>query len=294
MKQRNKNISNPLSGSSAGGAVRIQEGINVWRKFATALAAVMAVIVVLFVMAATLKPDDYGDGELKAVEETSPVSGITGGLDAASAEGGGSAVVQESIRRERAPIRGSLKGGANTNSNKDDAAADYITLHTAHGNIRITLRPDLSSPSVQYVRDVINAGCDGCNLYRAEKPGILQGGFKSAQGVVKPNTIFGDCPKEYESIKQNCPKHDPNCGCHGPVMVKGMVGWAGGTPGGPDFFIETYEEPATFWGNQHTVWGFIRDEASLEVIKGFWELPSNNNGGMHLLKDAVPFTPSLP
>jgi len=296
MKQRKQHISNPLSG----GGGRSQEGIDVGRKIATALAAFGAVFAVLFVVAATWKPDHAGGGDygaLNVVEER------TGGSSSSSS----STVVQKSIRGETAPPvgGGSLEGGAaNTDTNNADASSaaaaaaaaneDYITLHTAHGNIQITLRPDLSAPSVQYVRDVINAGCDGCNLYRAEKSSLLQGIFKSSQDVVKPNTIFGDCPEESENIEQDCPKHDPNCGCHGPVMVKGMVGWAGGTPGGPDFFIETYEEPATFWGNQHTVWGLVKDDASLDVINRFWELPASDNDGIHMLNDAVPFTPSLP
>ena len=37
---------------------------------------------------------------------------------------------------------------------------------------------------------------------------------------------------------RKCPSHDPNCGCHGPIMSKGMVGWAGGSAG-PDLFIYT-------------------------------------------------------
>mgnify|MGYP004300881927 CR=1 FL=1 len=37
---------------------------------------------------------------------------------------------------------------------------------------------------------------------------------------------------------RKCPSHDPQCGCHGPIMSKGMVGWAGGSAG-PDLFIYT-------------------------------------------------------
>ena len=67
------------------------------------------------------------------------------------------------------------------------------------------------------------------------------------------------------------------------------MGWAGGSAGGPDFFINTYEQPAKHWGNQHTVWGSVEDDASLATIAKYWELPVKNNGGMHLLMEEVPF-----
>ena len=68
------------------------------------------------------------------------------------------------------------------------------------------------------------------------------------------------------------------------------MGWAGGSAGGPDFFINTYEQPAKHWQNQHTVWGSVEDDASLATIAKYWELPVKNNGGMHLLMEEVPFT----
>ena len=187
-------------------------------------------------------------------------------------------------------FRGSSAAATNTST-------DFITLKTPHGNIRITLRPDLSPESVDYVRRIITSqscDADSCRLYRAEKPGILQGILKSGadvQSPIAPNKVFGTCPEEYKSIKQDCPPHDPNCGCHGPIMVHGMVGWAAGTAGGPDFFINTYEKPAKHWGNQHTVWGFVDDQSSLDTIKRYWDLPTKMEGGMHMLVDEVPFAP---
>jgi hypothetical protein len=122
--------------------------------------------------------------------------------------------------------------------------------------------------------------CSPCNLYRAEDSGILQGILKNEQ--VPTVQQRGKCPKGSESVSNNCPDWDKQCGCHGPIMTKGMlrpgcdwprrqiwlmlcsfhssflsigmVGWAGGGTG-PDFFIDDYEDPAKFWGTQHTVWG---------------------------------------
>ena len=151
-------------------------------------------------------------------------------LDATNSSSGGTA----------ATVRGAVEPGVNnsvgdsakagTTTTTATAAADYITIQTPHGNIRITLRPDLSPESVDYVRSLIKSKtCDdqSCRLYRAEKPGILQGILKSGadadrlQAAVAPNKVFGKCPDEYKDVKQECPSHDPNCGCHGPIMVKG-------------------------------------------------------------------------
>ena len=55
-------------------------------------------------------------------------------------------------------------------------------------------------------------------------------------------------------------------------MTNGMVGWAGGGTG-QDFFIETYKEPAKWWGQQHTVWGEIQDTKSREVIDAIRQQP---------------------
>ena len=116
-----------------------------------------------------------------------------------------------------------------TTTTSTAAASDYITLQTPHGSIRIVLRPDLSPESVHYVRSLIQSHtctAQSCRLYRAEKPGILQGILKSGADAdpsvaVQPNTVFGRCPEEYRDVEQDCPEHDPNCGCHGPIMVKG-------------------------------------------------------------------------
>lgn len=79
-------------------------------------------------------------------------------------------------------------------------------------------------------------------FYRVENQLLLQGII--SEDSVPKNTILGPCPDyaKYQNHATKCPAHDPNCGCHGPVMTNGMVGWAGGT-GGPDFFITTSVSP---------------------------------------------------
>jgi len=58
---------------------------------------------------------------------------------------------------------------------------------------------------------------------------------------------LGPCPIENYVPENECPKHDPDCGCHGPVMTRGMVGWAGGGSG-PDFFINTHVSYTVLFG----------------------------------------------
>jgi cyclophilin family peptidyl-prolyl cis-trans isomerase len=163
-------------------------------------------------------------------------------------------------------------------------------LSTDMGDIKITLQPQFSPESVEYIQKISQDGCDRCAFYRAEKPGIFQGIIKSDQVPIVEK--MGNCPPENSRARQECPKHDPHCGCHGPIMTKGMVGWAGGKTG-PDFFIDTYEKPATFWGNQHTVWGLITDEASLNLIKKIYDLPVTAQGGMHYLESNIKFKLSV-
>ena len=242
-----------------------------------------AVVLGALVLVAVLLRRDAADVALLAK------SGVVAGENAAAGgEGGGG----RDNPKSNGSAKTSFRGSATVRTSTDD----YITLKTPHGNIRINLRPDLSAESVDYVRRVISTkscSADSCRLYRAEKPGILQGILKSGvnEPAIAPNKVFGACPEEYRAVEQDCPPHDPSCGCHGPIMVKGMVGWAAGTAGGPDFFINTYEKPAKHWGNQHTVWGFVDDPGSLDTIQRYWELPVKMVGGMHMLVDEVPFTP---
>eukprot|EP00541_Cyclophora_tenuis_P018951 CAMPEP_0116543414 /NCGR_PEP_ID=MMETSP0397-20121206/1546_1 /TAXON_ID=216820 /ORGANISM="Cyclophora tenuis, Strain ECT3854" /LENGTH=141 /DNA_ID=CAMNT_0004067507 /DNA_START=340 /DNA_END=765 /DNA_ORIENTATION=+ len=129
--------------------------------------------------------------------------------------------------------------------------------------------------------------CSPCNLYRAEAPGILQ-------GIMKDENLAslrkkGKCPPEYANSDQGkCPEWDSQCACHGPTMTHGMVGWAGGGSG-PDFFIDTYKQPAKFWKQQHTVFGEIRDELTFQRIDQIYSLPTTKKGMMTYLDKAIHF-----
>eukprot|EP00533_Pseudo-nitzschia_delicatissima_P001721 CAMPEP_0116083562 /NCGR_PEP_ID=MMETSP0327-20121206/3342_1 /TAXON_ID=44447 /ORGANISM="Pseudo-nitzschia delicatissima, Strain B596" /LENGTH=303 /DNA_ID=CAMNT_0003574463 /DNA_START=121 /DNA_END=1032 /DNA_ORIENTATION=- len=170
----------------------------------------------------------------------------------------------------------------------------FLVLVTKHGNIKITLRPDLSQGSVDYIYKLVESyggngkRCMHCNFYRAEKPGILQG-IMANEGVVPTNSVRGSCPPGATSVKNDCPEWDEHCGCHGPVMTRGSVAWAAGDSGGPDFFIDAYPNPADWWGTQHTNFGFIEDPASMEIIDGIFELPANDENGMTYLKNNIHF-----
>jgi hypothetical protein len=197
------------------------------------------------------------------------------------------------------------------------AGSETLILKTAEGDIKISLLPDLSKESIDYIRAmVVDAGnCSPCNLYRAEKPGILQGVLTNKRIPIP--TIKGTCPRGSEGVPNDCPDWDKSCGCHGPVLTKGMVAWAAGATG-PDFFISNYEKPALFWGTQHTactsfiqsfihslynlfllfvshwqsllldlllIGGEIQDEESLKTVSHIiMDLPAKHHGGLTFLK----------
>jgi hypothetical protein len=170
---------------------------------------------------------------------------------------------------------------------------ETLVLTTALGNVRITMRPDLSEGSVDYIHRLIASGtCHRCNFYRAEKPGILQGVMANTPHV-PVNEARGNCPPGFESVKNDCPPWDAQCGCHGPVMTKGAVAWAAGQAGGPDFFIDNYKIPAKFWGTQHTNFGFIEDEESFLVIREIFNQPTKSAGGMTHIQDPIHFDMAL-
>ena len=183
-----------------------------------------------------------------------------------------------------------------------------LIIHTHLGDIRILFTPELSGESsINYIKEVVqtasskqNSGmvtigetangrrvtegykCSRCKFYRSEKQLLLQGVI--AQVDVPKNTELGPCPLENFKPKNKCPDHDPNCGCHGPIMKKGMVGWAGGG-GGPDFFINTFKNPVDWWENQHTVWGML-DDASIKLVESIYDLPVHGTG-MKMLDEEI-------
>lgn len=109
-----------------------------------------------------------------------------------------------------------------THKKHEDSNKESVTLQTAYGHIKIQLRHDLSAESVQYIKDVFahKDECKNCNIYRSEADLLIQGSV--AAPSVPEVTKKGGCPPEFQGVKQDCPKHDPNCGCHGPTMTRGM------------------------------------------------------------------------
>jgi hypothetical protein len=96
--------------------------------------------------------------------------------------------------------------------------AETLVLTTSVGVLRILLRPDLSPESVDYIRNVVADGhCSPCNLYRVEKPGILQGILKHPHLAIP--TVKGQCPHDAVNIPNQCPPHDASCGCHGGLNI---------------------------------------------------------------------------
>lgn len=149
-----------------------------------------------------------------------------------------------------------------------------LVLVTKVGDIRIVLRPDLSKESVEYINETAKTGCKRCNLYRAEKPGVLIQGALEGETADSSKVPRGECPVGYERIQNVCPEDDASCGCHGPVLSRGTVAWAAGLTG-PDFFINCYPQLASWWGTIHTCFGEIQDDASFQVIEEIWRLPTH-------------------
>jgi cyclophilin family peptidyl-prolyl cis-trans isomerase len=138
-----------------------------------------------------------------------------------------------------------------------------LTLNIAshHGRIEITLRPDLSEGSVRYLYDLVQQGCARCYFHRKVPSMEANHGFvlgTMANHEVPLNTVPGNCP---DTLKDKDPKcsvwNTKQCGCHGPVLAKGMVGWVEGTYGGPDFFINTQSAPLEQLGTKYTVFGEV-------------------------------------
>ncbi|KAL3785607.1 hypothetical protein HJC23_004755 [Cyclotella cryptica] len=200
-----------------------------------------------------------------------------------------------------------------------------ILIHTDLGTVRIYFTPQLSgATSVEYIQKVVlsssahghmtnsdlNApSCDRCNFYRAE-PNLLLQGVLSQHDVPSSGVLLGPCPLADWKPTTPCPAHDQGCGCHGPLMTRalspvnlirctqpifvttklnarGMVGWAGGG-NGPDFFINTYIQPVEWWEHQHTVWGQIKDEESLQLVERIYNLPATVKG-MRMLDEKIEF-----
>ena len=172
-----------------------------------------------------------------------------------------------------------------TRKSDTSSLPSFISLETPLGDILIQMRSDLSIESVEYIQRLLKdrRPCEECRFYRAQDRGILQGIMKKPG--VKVNHVLGSCPPNVNTVRNGKKK------CHGPIMTRGMVGWAGGGSG-PDFFIDNYKRKADWWGHEHTTFGEV-DPSSLHVVESFFDLPRHSSsegaGGMMFLDEPISF-----
>ena len=164
-------------------------------------------------------------------------------------------------------------------------ASVRLTFHSsawpAEKAVTLRLLPQYAAKSVEFLQEAASAGCQG-ELYRVEKTFLIQGRIACKPGVTHTKVDKGPCPLGVDiDASRQCPPHDPRCGCHGPIMSRGMVGWAGGSAG-PDFFIYSGQQPATHWAHDHTVFAIVEDSDSWATIDSIGTLPVKN-GGMTML-----------
>ena len=129
--------------------------------------------------------------------------------------------------------------GVNASPPPPLSAADVVELQLNVADseevlrLRLKLSPQYSESSVAFIKEAAEAGCIG-ELYRSERGFLVQGKIDCTHhsGHAMTKVVKGSCPP---GVKQpagrQCPSHDPQCGCHGPIMSHGMVGWAGGSAG---------------------------------------------------------------
>ena len=159
-------------------------------------------------------------------------------------------------------------------------ATGVVALRTAHGSLRIRVRPDWHLPSVRFVQAAaLGDFCTvKCELYRAEPGFLLQGAMRA---LVSPNRAC-----------RRFPGGPPECSDDavrpaGSVMQRGDVAWAGGGAG-PDFFILLQRNG---FGATHTVWGSLADDESMELaLKLVRGASASKPGTMRILDEPVRFT----
>lgn len=133
--------------------------------------------------------------------------------------------------------------------------------------IRIQLRSDWSQGSVDYINRLVEEQCATCSFFRIvtnrkeeKEKGILLGTLQNDK--VPLNIEPGTCPDDMSSNSNDDE-------CHGPILQRGMVGWVGGTVGGPEFFLNLYNDPLTDLGSKHTVFGQVVDYESFDLLEEF-------------------------
>ena len=265
-----------------------------------ATAAIHVFVIPMFVVVPTTSSTSSTTvSNLQSISTLSKTGGLRGGGDIEQrrrvdwmeqqAEAQAEQVAQQAIDNSL------LLNQANNNQQDggDDSPLIVLTVSDDLGRLLIRPRADLSPESVQYMQQLAAdaSQCDRCQFYRAEKPGILQG-IASSQ-TVPVVTQRGPCPLGLEHVPNACPAWDADCACHGPVMTRGMVAWAGGKTG-PDFFINAYPDPVELWGTQHTVFGQVLP-VSWPVLDKIWTLPTKReaNSAMTFLEKPLTFSLSL-
>eukprot|EP00980_Cylindrotheca_fusiformis_P002172 scaffold497_cov97-Cylindrotheca_fusiformis.AAC.3 len=153
-------------------------------------------------------------------------------------------------------------------------------------HIFIQLRPDWSPGSIHYLhRLVVEQSCATCSFFRILKnhekekeKAMLLGNLKNDK--VPLNTEPGICQANSTVAAAAAAAMDDNKNCHGPILERGMVGWVGGTPGGPDFFINLYEDSLIELGANHTVFGQVVDERSFHLLEEFLDEDTFEKGSI--------------
>lgn len=149
--------------------------------------------------------------------------------------------------------------------------------------VQLALHPEWSESSAAFWREAARVNCKG-TLYRNEGDTLLQGRLDCP---LKVPVSKGACPVGVAvDPNRRCPAHDPQCGCHGPIMQRGDVGWAGGGTG-PDFFIYTGIAPATWWSHDHTLIGRVQGETSWAALRRLHAMRAHNDRGMTMLDKSV-------
>jgi hypothetical protein len=184
-----------------------------------------------------------------------------------------------------APSPHGIIAAAGTNTSDHLSTVELaLTFNGQALKLRLALLPEHSDSSVAFMKEAAVAGCDG-ELYRSEHNFLIQGRI-SCGSKAKTKVVKGACPPGTAVDKQRaCPSHDPQCGCHGPIMTRGMVGWAGGSAG-PDFFVYTARGAATHWAHDHTVFAQVADDESWTTIEELGKLPVRHDG-MTFFKDKI-------
>ena len=149
--------------------------------------------------------------------------------------------------------------------------AGKLGATTNLGALRVRLRPDLSASSADFVREAATARCAG-SIDRADEVAVRARFECSGAGAPQTAVAKGPCPP---GVVRECPPDEPQCGCHGPLLRRGMVAWAdGGT--GPAFVVLGSEEEGAQkqFGNWHTIIGDVEGEASWTALDRLRALPA--------------------